>query len=178
VRNWEVKSIVNRLKKVNNCNFASSSSSACGLVLIQWAATLLRVQIYHPNFIVIYIQWCIYTYCWYIGLVQSICGRFASPVQSYRIGDSTVLNGWTNEPLNRRSHRFDYRSGSNNYDCMEFVKRTCKFFTLSPSQPEDLGVRCPVALSMVTSDGLTVHFTYYFFKRLAKCPCVATGIGH
>jgi hypothetical protein len=26
-----------------------------------------------------------------------------------------VLNGWTSEPVNRRSHRFDYRSGPNNY---------------------------------------------------------------
>ena len=26
-----------------------------------------------------------------------------------------VLNGWTSEPVNRWSHRFDFRSGPNNY---------------------------------------------------------------
>ena len=59
-----------------------------------------------------------------------------------------VLNGWTNEPLNRRPRRFVLRSGSKNYGCLPWAFLHAPG-NLHPHQ------RCPLLVSLLHAPKVT-----------------------
>ena len=104
------------------------SCEPCGCVCEPYASCILNLKTmssyifmicepyFHYIFLYILLQYHIYIHRFKVFVVGSIkrSNLNEAAVQP-------VLNGWTNEPLNRRPRRFVLRSGSKNYGCLPWA---------------------------------------------------------
>jgi len=110
------------------------SCEPCGCVCEPYASCILNLKTmssyifmicepyFHYIFLYILLQYHIYIHTHTHTHTHTYTHRFkvfvAGSIKWSNLNEPAVqpvLNGWTNEPLNRRPRRFDLRSGSKNY---------------------------------------------------------------